>query len=98
MGTNPGPNPGTNVAPKTWLLESILVTLFCCLPLGIVGIVYASRVNNYVAQGDMVRAQEASANAKKWLLYGVIIGVGLIVVSGILQLLGVLGNWAFGAF
>ena len=31
-----------NVQPKTWLVESILVTLFCCLPFGIVGIVNAA--------------------------------------------------------
>ena len=32
--------------PKTWLIESILATLFCCLPFGIVGIVNAARVNS----------------------------------------------------
>ena len=32
------------VPPKNWLIESILVTLFCCLPLGIAGIINASKV------------------------------------------------------
>jgi len=32
--------------PKSWLVESILVTLFCCLPFGIAGIVNASRVES----------------------------------------------------
>ena len=32
--------------PKTWLVESILVTLFCCLPFGIAGIVNASKVES----------------------------------------------------
>jgi len=29
------------VMPKSWFVESILVTLFCCLPFGVVGVVYA---------------------------------------------------------
>ena len=33
-----------NTPPKNWLVESILVTLFCCLPLGIAGIINASKV------------------------------------------------------
>lgn len=38
---NTGKEQGSNqvTMPKTWLVESILVTLFCCLPFGIVGIV-----------------------------------------------------------
>ena len=35
--------------PKNWLVESILVTIFCCLPFGIAGIVFASQVNSKFA-------------------------------------------------
>lgn len=34
------------VCPKTWMAESILVTVFCCLPFGIAGIVFASLNNS----------------------------------------------------
>ena len=34
------------IAPRTWLVESILITVLCCLPFGIVGIVYASKVSS----------------------------------------------------
>ena len=40
--------PGSQVAPvqvPNYLVQSILVTLFCCLPFGIVAIVYAAQVN-----------------------------------------------------
>ncbi|MES2882212.1 MAG: CD225/dispanin family protein, partial [Bacteroidota bacterium] len=37
--------------PKNWLVESILVTIFCCLPFGIVGIVNAAQVNSKFAAG-----------------------------------------------
>lgn len=49
--------------PKNWLVESILVTIFCCLPLGIVGIVNASQVSSKFATGDHNGALEASRNA-----------------------------------
>ena len=49
-----------------YLIQSILVTLCCCLPLGIVGIVYASQVNAKLAAGDVAGAEVAAGNAKKW--------------------------------
>ena len=40
------------VVIKSYLAESILITVLCCLPFGIVGIVYASKVSGLVAAGD----------------------------------------------
>jgi hypothetical protein len=62
--------------PKTWLVESILATLFCCLPFGIVGIVYAAKVSAYFESGNEAAARIASAQAKKWTL--IAIGVGVL--------------------
>ncbi|MBN1809342.1 MAG: CD225/dispanin family protein [Planctomycetes bacterium] len=50
----------------TYLVWAILTTLFCCLPFGIVSIVYAAQVNGKAAQGDYTGAREASAKAKMW--------------------------------
>ncbi len=61
-----------NVCPKTWMAESILVTLFCCLPFGIIGIINASKVSSLYATGCIEAAQEASKEAKKWTLIGFI--------------------------
>ncbi len=49
-----------------YLVQSILVTLFCCLPFGIVAIVYAAQVNARVQAGDIQAAISASNNAKMW--------------------------------
>ena len=68
-------------APKNWLVESILVTIFCCLPFGIAGIVFASQVNNKYALGDYKGALEASNNAARWTKIGCWIGVAGIVAS-----------------
>ena len=61
----PGQEHGPQFPPKTWLVQSILVTLFCCLPFGIAGIVNASKVESRFYAGDKVGAQRASDNAKK---------------------------------
>lgn len=63
--------------PKTYLLESILTTIFCCWPLGIPSIIYASRVEKKFYAGDIVGAEEDSANAKKWMIINVIACVAL---------------------
>ena len=70
--------------PKNYLVESILVTLFCCLPLGIVGIINASKVNSAWEAGDYDAAEHAAAEAKKWTKIGAIIGVVAIVLYFIL--------------
>jgi predicted secreted protein len=77
-------NQGSNsVQPKNYMVESILVTLFCCLPLGIVAIVNASKVDGAFRSGDIAGAQHASDEAKKWMKYGLISGavvIGLYVL------------------
>lgn len=68
------------VCPKTWMAESILVTVFCCLPLGIAGIVYASKVSSLYAAGNYEAALQASKDAGKWTKIGFIVGLVVIVL------------------
>jgi uncharacterized membrane protein YvbJ len=70
----------TQSPPKTWLIESILVTLFCCLPLGIVGIVNASKVESRFYAGNVDEANRLSAEAKKWITWGFWIGLVVIII------------------
>ena len=80
--------------PKTWLLESILVTLFCCLPLGIVGIVNASKVESKFYAGDTDGAVRASEEAKKWTTLGFWIGLILgIIYIIVIAAAGTNDNW-----
>lgn len=58
-----------------YLVQSILVTLCCCLPFGIVAIVFAAQVNRKIAAGDHAGAKTSSDNAKRWCWIGVISGV-----------------------
>jgi len=50
------------------IISTVLATCLCC-PLGLLGIVaivYASKVNSALAAGDLDAARRASANAKTW--------------------------------
>jgi len=67
-------------SPKNWLVEAILVTIFCCLPFGIVGIVNAAQVNSRTAVGDYEGALRASREAGKWTRIGFFVGIGFIVL------------------
>lgn len=79
----------TQVAPKTWLVEAILATIFCCVPFGIVGIVYAAKVDSRFSIGDYQGAVNASNNAKKWVKYSVIAAFIVVVGYFLLFLFGV---------
>ncbi|QBQ42642.1 CD225/dispanin family protein [Sphingobacterium psychroaquaticum] len=82
----------TGYPPKTYLVESILTTIFCCWPLGIPSIVYATRVEKKFYAGDIIGAQQDSDNAKKWLW----INVGACIALWILYFL-IFGFAFFGA-
>jgi hypothetical protein len=70
----------TQPCPKTWMAESILVTIFCCLPFGIAGIVFAAKVSSLYAAGKYEEAVEASNNAAKWTKIGFFVGLAVMVI------------------
>lgn len=74
--------------PKNWLVESILVTIFCCIPFGIAGIVYAASVNKKYDNGDYAEAEKASKEAGRWTKVGFFCGIGILVIYSILFALG----------
>lgn len=76
-GQGYGQPPGT--PPPNYLVPAILVTVFCCLPLGIASIVFAAQVNSKYSSGDIAGAQEASRKAKQFAIWSAV--AGLIVVA-----------------
>ena len=60
----PPPEPAPHV--ENYLVPAILVTIFCCVPFGIVSIVFAAQVNGKLEAGDIDGARRASASAKMW--------------------------------
>ncbi len=66
--------------PKNWLVESILATVLCCLPLGIIGIVNAASVESKFARGDVDGANKAAQTAKTMVLISAISGAVIVVL------------------
>ena len=66
----------TNYVPD-YLVQAILVTVCCCLPFGIVAIVYAARVKAFLLGGQVAMAEEASEKAKMWCWVG--FGLGIVI-------------------
>ena len=78
---NPQPQAANGqVMPPNYLVWSILVTLLCCLPGGIVAIVYSTQVSSRFLQGDYEGANASSHNARKWAIISAVAGavVGII--------------------
>lgn len=88
----PPPQYQGQVPVPNYLAPAILTTIFCCLPFGIVSIVYAAQVNGQVAAGDHAGALESSRKAKMWAW--IAFGTGLVLIFGYIALtvlFGVLG-------
>lgn len=76
--------------PKNWLIESVLVTIFCCLPLGIVGIILALLVDSLWREGHYEASKRLSLEAGRWVRYGVIFGVIALIIYMLLISSGIM--------
>ena len=76
-------------APPTYLGWAIGVTACCFLPCGIVAVYFGWRSAQETVSGDLVRAEESSKSARRWLIAAVVVGVltDLVIVAS----LGLLG-------
>ena len=57
------------------LVLAILVTIFGCLPFGLVAIVCAAQVNGRLDAGDYEGAKRASDSARTWAIVSVALGL-----------------------
>jgi len=78
----------------SYLVPAILTTLCCCLPFGVVAIVYAAQVSGKISAGDFEGARSASESAKMWCW--IAFGVGLLSNLGFGILQFNLGHGRFG--
>ncbi|MBN2894173.1 MAG: CD225/dispanin family protein [Bacteroidales bacterium] len=65
--------------PPNYLVASILATILCCLPLGVIGIIFSSQVDKKYSEGDYAGATQASNTAKGLLLFSIILGIILMI-------------------
>jgi len=74
----------------SYLGWAIAVLILCFWPTGIVAVVYASRVDNKLALGDIAGAMESSSKAKTWcwITFGIaiafwVIGIAIAVLAAV---------------
>src|ERR1044072_6507241 len=70
----PPPSSGAPASVPNYLIPAI-ISLFCCLPLGVVGVIFAAQVNGKVDAGATAGALDASKKAK--ILSFIAVGLGL---------------------
>ena len=78
--------------PDNYLVWSILVTVLCCVPFGIVAIINSAKVSGLWAAGQFAEAQKASENAKKFVIWGAIAGLVVSAMYAVVALSGGLSN------
>jgi Interferon-induced transmembrane protein/zinc-ribbon domain len=78
----PPPAPVNN-----YLIPAVLTTFCCCLPAGVVAIIYAAQVNSKLAAGDIAGAMHSSRLARTWTW--VAVGGAVVVALGYAVLLAI---------
>src|SRR5581483_2732339 len=84
--TPPAGSGGSATVPN--YLVPAIISLFCCWPLAIPAIIFATPVNGKVAAGDIAGAQDASKKAKMYSFIAIGIGVVIILIYVIMLMLG----------
>ncbi|XP_041098735.1 proline rich transmembrane protein 1B [Polyodon spathula] len=79
--------------PKDYLVESVLVMVFCCLMTGVIAVVYSHETRIAISRGDLAQAERASSKARSLvlfsLLFGVFISVSWVIYVVVVVLAGV---------
>jgi len=88
--TPPAGSGGSATVPN--YLVPAIISIFCCWPLAIPAIIFATQVNGKVAAGDVAGAQDASKKAKVFSFIAIGIGLLGIVIWLILFALGMAGS------
>lgn len=72
---------GLNV--PTYFALAVLSSMFCCLPLGLVAIWFASQVEGKQNAGNVAGALESSTAAKNWCIVAAILALAFWLVGGL---------------
>lgn len=85
--------PGVNEKVPNYLVFSILVTILCCIPLGIPAIVFSAQVDGKLRSGDYYGALDSSKKAKTFCIISLVCGIVFGVIYGICISLGVVSSF-----
>ncbi|XP_064210361.1 proline rich transmembrane protein 1B isoform X2 [Anguilla rostrata] len=65
--------------PKDYLVESLLVTIFCCLMSGLIALMYSYEARAALARGDLREGERASQRARLLVLFSLLFGIFVCV-------------------
>ena len=82
----------------TYLILAILETLCCCLPIGIVAIIFAALGMSAEKNGNYTDAMDKYGKAKLWLIIGLVLGILLNIIFIILQVVAAGSSGNSGSF
>lgn len=83
--TEPRPVDEPQPKPSSYLVLSIIATVLCCTPAGIVALICSARVNSLYNAGQYTMAQKASETAQTWIAVSIVIGL-ISTVAGFMWL------------
>lgn len=75
---NQQPSPASDNSdkmPSTYLVWAVIMTVICCLPAGIVAIIFSCQVSSKFYAGDFNGALKASERAQIWIIVSFVLGV-----------------------
>lgn len=84
--------------PVNWvpyLILSIISTLCCCLPFGVVGIVFSAKINSAMLAGNLEEAQNNAKMARIWIIVSFAIGLLTWLIYMILIVTGAVSGSAY---
>ncbi|XDV49614.1 hypothetical protein PO909_018827, partial [Leuciscus waleckii] len=65
--------------PKDYLVESLLVTIFCCIMSGLVAVMYSYETRAALARGDIREAEKTSQKARLLVMFSLMFGIFVFV-------------------
>lgn len=83
--------------PSNHLVLAIISTILCCLPLGIVSIIYAGKVDGLWSAGQYDEAESASKKARTWAIVSIITGI-IIAIMYFITNIALLGLFSEGYY
>ena len=75
LGTHGDRSQSSAERPSNYLAWSIVVTLLCFVPSGVVAIIYSGMVNSRFDRGDIAGARKASEYAQWWIIISIVVGL-----------------------